>query len=95
MPEVALLGCLCSGHGCYPPRPNITASPNVYIEGIAVHRQSDMWASHCCDSNCHGGTTVSGSSKVYINGLQVARIGDPVSCGSVIAEGSSKVICGG
>lgn len=33
--------------GCYPPRPNIEASPNVYVNGIAVHRETDGWATHC------------------------------------------------
>jgi len=32
---------------------------------------------------------------VYVNGLQMGRIGDPVACGSTVAEGSSNVFCGG
>ena len=46
MPGVARLGDKCTGHGCYPSRSNVQSSPNVYCNGIAVHRQNDAWASH-------------------------------------------------
>jgi len=36
-----------------------------------------------------------GSSSVYINGKAAGRIGDPVSCGGTVAEGSSNVFIGG
>ena len=36
-----------------------------------------------------------GSQTVFINGKQAGRIGDPVSCGSVVAEGSPNVYIGG
>lgn len=94
MPAVTRLGDLCTGHGCWPPRPNNQASPDVYANNIAVHRQGDSWAVHCCGS-CHAGVCSSGSSTVYVNNKQIARIGDPVSCGSTIAEGSPNVFAGG
>lgn len=93
---VTRLGDYCSGHSCHPPRPNIEASPNVYVNGIAVHRETDGWATHCCPGPvCHSGNLASGSSTVYVNGLQCGRIGDPVDCGSVVAQGSGNVFAGG
>lgn len=95
MPAVTRLGDKCTGHGCFPPRPSTGASPNVYVNGIAVHRQSDPWASHCCPPPCHGSTLAAGSGTVFVNGLQCGRIGDPVACGSAVAAGSGNVFAGG
>jgi len=36
---------------------------------------------------------VSGSPTVYVNKVQGGRIGDPVSCGSFVAQGSHNVFC--
>ena len=96
MPAVSRLGDNDTGHDSCPPRPSNGASPNVFCNGIAVHRQGDSWASHGCpDHPPHGATTSSGSPNVYVNGVQISRIGDPVSCGSSIAEGSPNVFCNG
>lgn len=94
MPAVCRLGDLCTGHGCWPPRPNDQASPNVFVNGIAVHRETDSWAAHCC-VGCHTSVLQTGSSTVFCNGLPVARIGDPVACGSLVAQGSPNVFVGG
>ena len=93
---ITRLGDLGSGHDSFPPRPSISASGNVYVNGIAVHREGDSWAIHCSPApSCHGGSLLSGSSSVYVNGLQCGRIGDPISCGSIVAVGSSNVFAGG
>jgi uncharacterized Zn-binding protein involved in type VI secretion len=39
-------------------------------------------------------TIISGSSTVICEGKAVARVGDPLSCGHVIASGSPNVIVG-
>lgn len=88
-------GDICTGHGCYPPRPNAQGSPNVFINGIPAHRQSDTWQAHCCGPPCHGSTAAAGSSTVFTNGLQQTRIGDPVACGSNMLTGSPDVFIGG
>lgn len=85
---------LCTGHGCWPPRPNATASPDVFVNARAQHRLGDQWQSHCC-VGCHGGYLVSGSKTVFANGLEKARIGDPVSCGSRCRDGSPDTYTGG
>lgn len=95
MPATHLLGMVCSGHGCFPTRPNAQASPDVYIGDIAWHRQGDLWQVHCCGPACHASVLAAGSSTVYVNNKQSARIGDPVACGSVTIEGHTTVFAGG
>lgn len=97
MAAVTRLGDSCTGHGCWPPRPSNGASPDVYANGIAVHRQGDCWAPHTCPSipETHASVLASGSSTVYANGKQLGRIGDPVACGSTVAAGSGDVFAGG
>jgi len=97
MPQVARLGDQGSGHSCWPPRPNDQGSPDVYVNGLPLHRQTDHWMPHTCPSipNTHDGSLASGSSTVYCNGLQVGRVGDPVDCGSTVAQGSPDVYAGG
>jgi uncharacterized Zn-binding protein involved in type VI secretion len=94
MPSVTRLGDKCTGHGCFPPRANTSASGNVFVNNIAVHRQGDAWDTHCCGPACHDSSLASGSGTVFVNNLQIARIGDPVACGSSIAGGSGNVFAG-
>ena len=84
----------CSGHGCWPPRPNAEASPDVFINNKGSHRLGDGWESHCC-VECHGGEAAEGSPNVFVNGRPKCRIGDAVSCGSTMMEGSPDVFVNG
>ena len=88
------LGDICTGHSCYPPRPNVQASPNVFVNGKGWHRQGDAWAVHCCGPSCHGSVLAAGSTTVFANKKPVARITDPVACGSVALTGSGDVFSG-
>lgn len=81
---------LCTGHGCWPSRPNVQASGDVFINNKGAHRRTDDWAAHCC-GGCHGGNLAKGSPTVFVNGLDLARIGDPVDCGSFCMTGSGDV----
>lgn len=47
MPGVAREQDICTGHGCYPPRPNSQWSLDTFVNGRGVHRQSDSWEVHC------------------------------------------------
>ena len=38
----------CTGHGCYPPRPSATWSPDVICNNLNVERYTDTMQSHCC-----------------------------------------------
>ena len=95
MPAATRLGDRCTGHGCWPPRPSTGASATVFINGIGAHRQSDGWATHCCGLACHASTLAQGSASVFVDGRALGRIGDPVACGSRVAQGSSNVFAGG
>ena len=100
MPQVTRQGDMCSGHECFPPRNSTSGSPDVYVNGIPAHRQGDTWAEHTCTHSdtphgTHNSTLASGSSSVYVNNLQLGRVGDPVSCGSSVATGSGNVYAGG
>lgn len=90
---VTRLGDLSKGHDGFPPRPSTEASPNVFVNGIKVHRQGDAWDIHC-NHSCHGGVLASGSSTVFVNGKQLGRVDDPISCGDEVAQGSPTVFCG-
>lgn len=91
MPAVTRLNDVCTGHGCFPSRPNNAASTDVYVNSRGAHRQDDGYASHCCGPPCHGSSLASGSSSVYVNGKQLGRIGDPVACGSAAATGANDI----
>lgn len=97
MPAVTRLGDNWTGHGWWPPRPSVAGSPNVYVNGIPVVTQGDAFAAHTCPSipETHGGVLAAGSSTVYVNGKQLGRVTDPVSCGSSVAQGSPNVFAGG
>lgn len=95
MPKVAFLGSICTGHDCFPPRKCDTASGNVFVEGIPVHRQSDHWVVHVCKKNAHDSILAGGSGTVYVNGLGIGRVGDAIACGSIIMTGASTVYAGG
>jgi uncharacterized Zn-binding protein involved in type VI secretion len=86
---------ICTGHGCFPPRRNIDGSGNVFVNSLGWHRKGDEWAKHFCDDRGHKSKTAMGSSSVFVNSIEAARVGDPVHCGSACAQGSENVYCGG
>jgi uncharacterized Zn-binding protein involved in type VI secretion len=99
MPPVVRLRDICTGHGCWTPRPNASASPNVFVNSRGAHRQGDKWKKHCkpcgISPKCHGSVLAKGSSTVYVNSRQLGRIGDPIACTSLCATGSPNVRAGG
>lgn len=84
---------VCSGHGCWPPRPLITGSKNVYVNNRQMGRMTDLYPDHCC-IDCHPGAVADGSKVTYANNLRVARHSDPVTCGSTCMEHSPNVKSG-
>ncbi len=92
--SVVRLGDTCSGHGCYPSRANVSASTDVFVNGLGAHRVGDAWDTHCCGVPCHDSSQASGSSTVFVNGKALARVGDSIACGSSNATGSSNVFAG-
>lgn len=94
---VARLSDVCTGHGCWPSRSNVSASGNVFVNARGAHRQGDAWAAHTCPSipNTHSSSLAGGSSTVFVNGRRLGRIADSVACGSSVATGSGNVLAGG
>lgn len=96
MPAVTRLGDLSTPDPCgAPARGNDVASPNVFVNSKKVHRKTDGWIDHACPASApHDATTTGGSSTVFVNGLAITRVGDSISCGSTIAQGSADVFAG-
>ncbi|TWH45889.1 PAAR domain-containing protein [Sporomusa sp. KB1] len=57
---------------------NQEASPNVFVNGLPLHRKGDSGPTNCP----HGGIfeSVAGSATVMINGHPATRIGDATTC---------------
>ncbi len=95
---VTTIGKKTTGHGPYKPRPSISGSGNVKVNGIGVVREGDNWAPHGPPPpDIHVGIThqtTSGSGTVFANGKPLARIGDSVETVDTIAGGSSNVFSG-
>ena len=96
MPGAVRLGDACSGHGDFPPRPNVEGSSNVFVNGLPSHRLGDKWDTHCNGVPvCHDSVSAKGSSTVFVNGKPKSRIGDSIACGSTMTNGSNNVFVGG
>ena len=53
MPAVTRIGDNCTGHGCFPPRPSIAGSGNVFVKSKAVHRQAATMADNRFNTTVH------------------------------------------
>jgi uncharacterized Zn-binding protein involved in type VI secretion len=92
MPAAVRLNDECTGHGCFPSRPNIVASTNVFHNSRGAHRVTDAWDSHGCGVCVpHDSIQDSGSPNVFVNSKAQARVGDAIACGSTNATGSGNV----
>ena len=57
---------------------------------------ADTYAAHGCpDHSPHSAIIAAGSGNTFINGFPAGRIGDPVSCGGSVRDGSPNVFTGG
>lgn len=97
MPPVTLIGHSCTGHGCWPPRPSVEGDGRFTVSGRGVHCQGHTWAAHTCPSipETHASVLAAGSNRFSISGRPVGRIGDPVACGSTVAQGEPRFVVGG
>jgi uncharacterized Zn-binding protein involved in type VI secretion len=73
-------------------------SGNVFVNNIAVSRQSDVNTGHLLpggrDCPSHAAPIATGSSTVFINNLGCGRVGDALSGCTSVAAGSSNVFAG-
>jgi len=73
-------------------------SSNVFVNGIAVSRQTDNNTVHLLPGApcpAHTASIAVGSTTVKVNGLGCGRIGDSVSSCTSVAAGSENVFAGG
>ena len=89
MAQVAIKGSVCSGHGGFPPRPDVDGDALVTINGVPVMVNGSAFAEHTDGNSVHGGSAVSTRPWMTIYGKGVVCVGDPVSCGSVVATGDA------
>jgi len=102
MPAVAVEATTSTGHSCFPPSSAIGPySIKTKINGKFIQlQQYTMYAAHTCDDNDITHTSAqrkvtTGSTKVFVEGKPVARIGDPIDCGDAVSVGSSDTFAGG
>jgi uncharacterized Zn-binding protein involved in type VI secretion len=98
MASVVRLGDESSGHGCFAPTSLVTTpATKTFINGILIGLVGAEYATHSCDDTTHPQsirTIASGSTKTFVEGYAVARLGDPISCGDVCAQGSENTFVG-
>ena len=96
MPAVSRLGDMSTGHDCFPPTALVsTPVTKTFFNGklASVVDPACRHAPHTCGRQTHADATrapSSGSSKTFIEGKPAARIGDNITCGDAIAEGSTN-----
>lgn len=99
MAAASRLGDLSTGHTCFPPTAcNETPATKTYINGLLAQCQGSRFLQHRCGKTTHLASirnTVSGSSKVFIEGQAAIRIGDDIACGDTSGQGSPNVLIGG
>lgn len=95
MPAATRLTDICTGHSCFPPRPNIGGSGDVFTNSLQQVRLGDPYQVHVCGNSAHPGKLSKGSGSVYVNSKEAGRIGDSIDCGSNVAVGSGNVFIGG
>jgi uncharacterized Zn-binding protein involved in type VI secretion len=91
MSVAATIGSMSAGH-CFFPRPTTQGSSNVLIGGLPAHTIGMGWTVHICGKKFHPSFTSRGSPNVLVNGKPLARVGDKLSCGDMIASGSPNVL---
>lgn len=93
---ISRLGDLESGHDCWFPVPTVTSATNVMINKKLACKIGDITSIHVCGNNPpHFDKITKGSATVYVNKKNVARIGDLLTGGAVMAQGSHSVLAGG
>ena len=100
MPAIAVEQTLSTGHSCFPPTNAVGPySTKTRINGKFIQlEQYTMYAAHTCDETTHISSqrkVTTGSTKVFVEGKPVARIGDPIDCGDAVSVGSSDTFAGG
>ena len=96
MPAIALQGGKSTGHGCFPPTPDVGPyTTTSFIDGKAIQlRGVTMYAPHSCGTSTHPQTARKikdpGGSTFFLEGKPVAFVGDDLDdAGDRVGKGSS------
>lgn len=89
MSAISTSDTLCSGHGGFPPRLVAETVSWFKVNGKPVAVDGAAFPSHSDGNSAHPGNAVSTRSWFVIGGKGVVCVDDPVSCGSVIANGDN------
>lgn len=88
MPAVSFNGAMTTGHGPYPPTPIQSTQTKMFVNGLAVLVNGDV-------ANPHGhpgiAQCIATTTKLFIQGKAVVRIGDSLTDGDTVAQGSPKL----
>lgn len=90
MAGIALDRALTTGHSSAPPTVVLATQDHVIIEGRRAVVEGDRIIEHNYhDKPPHGGTVICHNNNIFIMGKKVAQVGDKITCGDTISEGSS------
>lgn len=89
------IGDMSAGHGCFPPTELVyTPITRTFCNGKLIAVVGAQYATHTCGTTTHSQnpdrTIIGGSSNTFIEGYPLARIGDPIACGDLVAQGSEN-----
>lgn len=96
MPAVSRLGDACT-EATFSAHTISSNSANVLVNGKGCATKNKTVTTHVSGETTHPGTgnKISGGlATVKVNGIDIARVGDAVDCGSEISAGSPNVTAG-
>lgn len=89
MPAIVRLGDMSTGDPCgAPARPNNQGCVKTFSDGLPIHCGTMSWVPHACPKSPPHGAVTNSSSICTAEGKPIAKVGDPISCGSSCAQGS-------
>ena len=92
MASAAVIGSKTAGRCSAPPTVINSGSSNVFVNGTAMAFVGSGIVPHARPRESpHGGSVSGGASTVFVNGKPAAMVGSPISCGDVVASGSTNV----
>lgn len=99
MPGVATQSTSSTGHACFPPTNSTSGyATTAFFNGKAIQLKGQtIYQPHSCGSSTHANNlrmVSEGSGSFFMEGKSVARIGDGITCGDMIAEGSGNAFIG-
>lgn len=92
MAGVSFNMALTTGHSTAPPTNVVSTQSLVFISGKPALVEGDQIIPHAYyDDPPHNGGLVAQTDYVFIEGIKAGQIGDRVSCGDTVSEGSEFV----